>query len=376
LRIVAGVLRGQEDHVRALNDRGIPVRPVLLGERRAFAEGPRLARALWRREPYVLFHRHNHASMRAAIQDELRARPPALCYFDHLDSCLFAQDIAPVPFVADFHNIYSLIVRREAQDPKRPWMARQYLTREAALLDRTERDVTRRARAVLSVSEVERAHFAAMRGAPVYLVLNGVDCAKYAALPTGREAIEPNILFVGSLAWPPNAAAVRFLAEVALPQLRSRWPRVRLTIVGRDPGRDLRRLADGASVVLAENVPDMLPYLHDATLLAVPLDSGGGTRLKILEAFAAGLPVVSTPVGCEGIAASNGRELVVADAAGFVDAVAGLLADPGAGREMAGHARTLAREHYDWPAIGRTAVNALLPLVEPATAMQETRAVS
>jgi glycosyltransferase involved in cell wall biosynthesis len=173
---------------------------------------------------------------------------------------------------------------------------------------------------VFAVSEQERSYFSNIGSSAVRLVPNGVDCSKFAELPTGRTWTDPNVVFVGSLSWPPNVAAAQFLAREVHPRVLQRWPNARLTIVGRDPGPEVRALAAGQSVHLADNVPDITPYLADASLLAVPLATGGGTRHKILESFAAGLPVVSTPVGCEGIAAVDGRELIVA-LAHFVNAL-------------------------------------------------------
>jgi len=91
----------------------------------------------------------------------------------------------------------------------------------------------------------------------------------------------------------------------------------------------------------------------------VPLEAGGGTRLKILEAFATGLPVVSTPVGCEGIDGIHGQHLLIAERAQFADAIVEVLADPAAAQERAARARELARQAYDWSAVGRRAVEAV-----------------
>src|SRR6185295_18943255 len=115
-----------------------------------------------------------------------------------------------------------------------------------------------------------------------------------------------------------------------------------VVIVGRNAPADLLALArEDRHVVVAADVPDVAPYFADADVLAVPLETGGGTRLKILEAFAADLPVVSTPIGCEGIAADDGRHLVVAERPRFAAAVTDLLLDPARGRVLAAHAKQL-----------------------------------
>jgi glycosyltransferase involved in cell wall biosynthesis len=174
-------------------------------------------------------------------------------------------------------------------------------------------------------------------------------------------------LYVGALGWPPNASAARFLAVEVLPLVRRRVPGARLLIVGKNPPAELLALAEGGNgVQIAGNVPDVVPYFLDADVLAVPLETGGGTRLKILEAFAAGLPVVSTPVGCEGIDATDGEHLVVADRPAFAERIAQLLIDPARHRGLMQQARQLARQRYDWAVVGALAATAVVAAARSA----------
>jgi glycosyltransferase involved in cell wall biosynthesis len=207
----------------------------------------------------------------------------------------------------------------------------------------------------------------------VAVVPNGVDCARYAHLPAGRRTGPPTVMFLGAMSWEPNVAAAEFLARDVLPALLPRVPDVRLRIVGRDPTPRVQRLA-GDRVEVTGSVPDVLAPLADAHVLAVPLLAGGGTRLKILEAFAAGLPVVSTPVGCEGIAADPDRHLVVAETPAFAEALARTLLAPEAAATMAAAARVLARDRYDWDAIGAGASAAIRQAVMAATGLRTTTA--
>ena len=120
---------------------------------------------------------------------------------------------------------------------------------------------------------------------------------------------------------------------------------------------------------------DVVPYFRSAHVLAVPLEAGGGTRLKILEAFATGLPVVSTPVGCEGIDAAHGEHLLVAERQKFADAIVEALLDPAAAHQRAVRAQELARQTYDWSAVGRRAIDAVASasaaVGRPAPALNE-----
>src|SRR5262249_35666471 len=157
----------------------------------------------------------------------------------------------------------------------------------------------------------------------------------------------------------PNVTAAIFLAREVFPQVRRRFPDARLQIVGRNPPPEVQSLGALPGVEVTGGVPDVKPYLRGAHLLAVPLEAGGGTRLKILEAFASGLPVGSTPTGCEGLQATHGEHLVIARREQFAEGVLAVLADPAWGSALAARARALAQSRYDWNIMGATVRNAL-----------------
>jgi glycosyltransferase involved in cell wall biosynthesis len=366
VRLVAGVLPEQRALAQELRESGIDVRPAWVKRRTRVTEGFRLLRSASRARPYVLYGRHGRREVRATISAELKRARPDILYLDHLDSFQFA-DLAPdVPSVLDLHNVYSLLLLREASDARHSRLTRRYLLREARLLAGVEASAVRQSSAVFSVSREEQTHFVRNGGRTVHVVPNGVDCVRYSSLLEGRSSAAPVILFIGTLSWAPNAAAARFLASEVLPQVRTQVPNATLVIVGRNPDDEVRALAKTGEVVVAANVDDILPYLSEAAVLAVPLEAGGGTRLKILEAFAAGLPVVSTAVGAEGIAAQPGRELIVAERPAFAAAVSSLLIDRQRGTEMAAFARTLVNTTYEWRTVGEAARDAIQQVLDHA----------
>jgi glycosyltransferase involved in cell wall biosynthesis len=318
-------------------------------------------RAAAAREPYVLYRRHEHRVVRDLLRAEVLNRRPDFLYLDHLDSLIY-RDVAPhVPAVLDFHNVYSSLARRAAAD-QRSFLLRRYLRHESVLLGRVERRAVASAEVVLAVSEDDRRHLAGLGFPAVFLVPNGVDCSAYETLPVGRPGAPPVVLFLGALSWGPNLSAARFLARVVFPEVRRRFPEGRLWLVGKDPLPEIAALGTLPGVEVFGSVPDVIPYLRAARLLAVPLESGGGTRLKILEAFAAGLPVVSTPVGCEGLDVVPGEHLVVTARAQFGAAVCDLLEDQELGRRLAASARALALR-YGWEHVGETACAAVASLL-------------
>ena len=178
--------------------------------------------------------------------------------------------------------------------------------------------------------------------ARVVVVPNGVDCSAYRRRGRTARPGPPSLLYVGALDWPPNASAARLLATEILPSVRQRVPdgaRRRSSARTRTP-EVLALARTQPNVEVAGNVRDVVPYFRGAHVLAVPLESGGGTRLKILEAFAAGLPVVSTPVGCEGIDGVHEQHLLVADRPQFADAIVQALLDPAAAQRTRERARS------------------------------------
>ena len=163
------------------------------------------------------------------------------------------------------------------------------------------------------------------------------------------------ILFLGSLDWRPNLDALALFLDRIFPAVRLAEPSARLTIVGRTPSAALeRRVSETEGAELIANVPDVRPYLARAGVLTVPLRIGGGSRLKILEALATGLAVVSTTVGAEGLDLKNGEHLdIVDDPVAFASRLVETIRSPIRAQAMAEHGRRLVLERYDWDALAK-----------------------
>ena len=363
VRLVAPTASFDAEACAALTQVLVDFRPVAVPERSALREGCRAARAAFTFQPYVMYLRHRWHAVRQLLAREAAADPPDVWYFDHLDSFQYADLCGSTPFVVDCHNVYSELAGRTG-DESRGALRRRYLQREGRLLARMERRAARTARAIVAVSERDAEHYSNLGASRVYLAPNGVDTRAYATLRGGGYSAEPIILFVGTMSWPPNVSAVNFLASVVLPAVRRRIPAARLRIVGADPTPEVQSLAALPGVEVTGRVPHIAPYLRDAQVLAVPLEAGGGTRLKILEAFAAGVPVVATAVAAEGLAVIADHHLSLAERDHFAESVTDVLLDPVRAARRSAHARKLAAQRYDWDAIGQVTYRAVAESAE------------
>jgi polysaccharide biosynthesis protein PslH len=339
----------------ALRSAGIHAHGANVKARTPLRDAFKVISSRFRGRPYAMYARHDYAAMRDDVQRFCEREHPSVLYLDHLDSLNYADCCGRALKVLDLHNIYSLIADRAAES--RAGLARWYLRGEAALLRAAEREASTRPDILFAVSDQERDYYQVRGNKPVHLIPNGVDCEAYGALPEGRTG-EPIVLYLGSMSWPPNAEAALFLANDVLPVVHRRVPGARLRIVGRNPPAQVRSAAaDGIEVT--GSVESVIPHLRDATLLAVPLEAGGGTRLKILEALAAGLPVVSTPIGAEGLDLTDGEHLLIATREQFAESIVRLLDDRSVGIRLARNGRAAVRQRYDWTAIGQKAAAAI-----------------
>lgn len=254
-----------------------------------------------------------------------------------------------VPIVGDTHNVEHDILARAAREAKEPWRRLYYRT-QSALTRREEVRYASSFSLMCATSRRDRRLLEELAPqADIALVPNGIDLDKYR--PDWREPQRGSMLFTGLMSYYPNAHGVRRFVDRVLPRIRARVPFARLRIVGANPPASVRALASDAVEVIGR-VPDVRPYYGRAEIAIVPLWIGGGTRVKILEAMAQGVPVVSTPVGAEGLDVSHGRDVLIgATEMELADAAVAALTQPTLRRTLASEGLRLAHE-YDWRRIG------------------------
>ena len=182
------------------------------------------------------------------------------------------------------------------------------------------------------------------------VIPNGVDVQKYTPLPADNAS--PTLLFIGNMGYSPCVDAMLYFCREIFPLIRQAVSGVELWIVGKEPLPEVLRL-NGDGVHVTGQVEDVIPYYKQSAVCVVPLRSGGGTRLKILEAMALGRPVVSTTIGCEGLDVVDGQHLLIADKpANFAEKTVRLLNDRELYQHIATEGRTLVVTKYDWNIIG------------------------
>jgi glycosyltransferase involved in cell wall biosynthesis len=249
------------------------------------------------------------------------------------------------------HNVESVIWRRHVQQASGP-AKRAYFRLQARRMEILEGAVCRSAGQVVAVSDVDRDLMRTMFGAErVAAVPTGVDIDYFTPPPLAQ--VQADLVFVGSMDWMPNIDGMRYFADDILPLIRKEKPNCRLAIAGRKPGMAIQEMGRrDPDILVTGTIPDVRPYLWGSTVCVVPLRVGGGTRLKIFEAMAAKVPVVSTSIGAEGLPVEDGVHIFIADSAElFAQRCLELLKDADRRRQLTDRAWALVSTQFSWEAV-------------------------
>jgi len=297
--------------------------------------------------PYAI-EKYRSRQMRREIERELRSSSYDVVVCDFLVPSINLPHTGNTPALLFQHNVESVIWRRHFEN-QRSTVRRAYFYTQYEKMIAYERNACHRFDAVIAVSEADRDHMREQFGVErVYAVPTGVDTDYFQ--PRAGATNASKLVFTGSMDWMPNSDGVLNFIETVFPRIRAARPDVTLTIVGRNPSRQLRSLARiSKGIEITGRVDDIRPFVHNAAVYVVPLRIGGGTRIKVFEAMAMGKAIVSTTVGAEGLPVRNGRDLLIADGPEqFADSVLRLLKDRALQSSLGAAGRDLVCNRFGW----------------------------
>lgn len=295
--------------------------------------------------------------VRRAMVDSVRAFDGDLVIVEYagLAPLISARSRSDQPWTLTLHNIGSTMAAQEAAitaGRRQRWL----YERDARKGRRWERRITASFERVVVVSDEDLRSLGSPSGAVV--VPNGVDGTRFTPTPLPEA---PVLVFTGALYTGPNVDGVQWFCREIFPLVRSRVPDATVVVAGARPVQAVRALAALPGVSVEADVPSILPSLQAVRVAVVPLRIGSGTRLKALEAMAAGRPVVGTTIGLAGLGLVDGRHALMADEpASFAAAVIRLLQDDALAGRLTAEGRRLVDERYDWGGITQRFVEMVL----------------
>lgn len=325
--------------------------------------GPRywadLATGAWSKTPLPMRRYQSRALLRQVDLLTRRERFDAIV-------CDFLASAANIPNLARSvlfqHNVESIIWKRHLEHAPTPWH-RAYCRAQHERMLRYEAEISRAVKSIVAVSDADARAIRSLYGAPnVHAIPTGVDIDFFAPPDTPYFKIKTHdLVFIGAMDWRPNIDGLTWVTSEVLPLIRRRRPDCSLAIVGRRPSADVRKLAErDPHILVTGTVDDVRPYLWRSAVSIVPLRIGGGTRLKIYEAMAAKIPVVSTSIGAEGLDVLDGENIALANSpADFAERCLALLSDTEARARMSASAWEMVSTCYSWEVVSRKFENLL-----------------
>lgn len=335
----------------------LPIKAHLLPYKKRTALITLRALLLDRMQPYMTDYRRN-SDLASAVRTRCEEIKPDVIHIEQMDgyyplvSHLLWMRRQGIKIALDAHNIEAEALKGATRTmPRAKKVVGMWLV---PALRHLEDKAGRESDIVFACSEPDLNYFSGLRSTkPTHLIPNGVDCEHFTP---SSEKDAATLLFIGGTDYPPNTDALTHYINDIHPRVKQRIPAVRLLIIGGGAKEWITSQGFGSdpSLVPLGFVPDIKPYLDQATIGICPVREGSGTRIKVLTYMAAGLPVVSTSKGAEGIGYTAGKEIFIADtAADFSDELVALLKS-GRKRKATGNAgRSLTTEVYDWEIIGR-----------------------
>ena len=367
--ILASFTRPEEEgYISSLREVCADVYPIPI-RRSRIADMGYWFRSQFTGRPFLV-ERDDLQAMRTCIYEILSTTHIDCIHADQLTMTQFAFLDLPVNYplirVFDAHNAVWTIVERMVKNV--PWYVKPIVKMEARRVKHYEGGIVQSFDHTLAVTETDRQYLGEARElfnnrkkipranikrtkSQDSITVTPIAVDTELLQPVSRKPHSKNLFTMGTLHYPPNADGIRWFAQEVFPIIRREEPEATLTIAGKNPPTDFERFMQesAGAIKVTGYLPDLRPHLENAAVMVVPLRAGSGMRVRILEAFAQAMPVVTTTVGLEGIDAIPGEEVLVADTPQeFAASVVSLLRDESLQARLAKNGRRLAECCYDW----------------------------
>ena len=321
--------------------------------RGAWSDGWYMIRSLVTRQPFLMV-RDDRISMHKVIKKVTTETQFDIVHVDQLNMAQYAERVTGAGKILDAHNALWLLYKRlwetMPSGPKK-WL----LGRDWRLLKQYEGEICRGFGGLLTVSREDEVALQEAAGKSLEATVIPIAIDTDEVVKVRRCADADHILHIGTMFWPPNIDGILWFLREIFPLIQAKRPKTTLDLVGAKPPPEIMaHSSNGSGINVTGYVADPTPYYESTGVMVVPLRAGGGMRVKILNALAQGLPIVSTTLGCEGITVEHGRHLLVADTPeAFAQAILDLLQDKRLANELGDNGRHLIQSTYDYRAACR-----------------------
>ena len=289
--------------------------------------------------------------MHQAIKRMTRITKFQVVHFDTISMAEYIKDFENVPKVMNHHGVESFMIKRRVENETKV-LYKLYLIIEGYKLEVYEKRYCAKFDVNLAVSELDKKLLNNITGVEnIEVIENGVDIKYFS--PSENTEKNKIIIFAGRLDQYSNRESILYFCSKIWPLIKKKHPDVRFTVIGNNPPAKLAEIAEkDCNIDLLGYVDDVRPFFANAMISVCPIINGGGTRIKILDALAMGMPIVSTSIGCEGIDVTPGADVFIADTPEeFAEKVDSIITDTRTRQSMSKNARKTAEGKYSWKAI-------------------------